>query len=130
MKPTKKLYEMPTDLTDEQKAAWAALGNDSMRGQFIRDHNARRMSAQKKEAEPKKPREPKVDATLTRKVRVLAEKNPKREGSASHARFALYATGETVEAYIVACVEAKQQRRAARADIDWDVKHKFIELTD
>ncbi len=76
----------------------------------------------------KEPKEPKVDATLTKTITVLSDKNPKRENSASHARFAIYKTGMTVEAYITQCVADGQLRRAARADIDWDVKHKFIEL--
>lgn len=74
--------------------------------------------------------EPKPDPKLGKKIKLVAEKNPKREGSASHARFALYRNDITVEAYLEACVKKGQQRRAARADIDWDTKRKFIELVD
>jgi hypothetical protein len=126
-----KTYAKPEGMNEAQEKAWAELPNDTMRGQFIRDLNAARMSAQSKEAKtPKAPKEPKTDKVLTMKVKILSEKNPKRTGSASAARFALYKSGASVEAYIAACVEATQQRRAARADIDWDTKHKFIELTD
>lgn len=124
-------YDKPRGLTPEQEKKWALCVNDTSRGAFIASINEARAKAQVAAAEPAKPaKTPKVDATLTKKIKVIAEKNPKREGTASHARFALYATGKTVEAYIVACVEKGQQRRAARADIDWDTKHKFIELTD
>lgn len=104
-----------------------SAANATRAGQAQADTDKKNMSAQKKAAadKPKK-----TDPLLTKKIRVVADKNPKREKSASHARFALYASGQTVESYIVRCVEKGQLRRAARADIDWDVKHKFIELTD
>lgn len=74
------------------------------------------------------PKAAKVDETLGKKIVLLADKNPKREGSASHTRFAIYKAGMTVAAYVEACVKAGSKRRAARADIDWDTKHKFIEV--
>lgn len=46
--------------------------------------------------------------------------NPKKPGSKSHARFALYQTGQTVSAYLAACAAAGQKARAARADLTWD----------
>lgn len=52
--------------------------------------------------------------------------NPKKPGSKSHARFALYAEHRTVQGYVAACVASGQSRRNATADIAWDVKHGFI----
>lgn len=73
---------------------------------------------------------PVVDAILAKKVHLITEKgaNPKRVGTASHVRFAKYKEGMTVAAYLEACGE--DNRRAARADINWDSDHKFIELKD
>lgn len=54
--------------------------------------------------------------------------NPKKPGSKSHARFALYAEHRTVQGYVAACVALGQPnaRRNATADIAWDAKHGFI----
>lgn len=70
------------------------------------------------------------DPVLTKKVHVITDKgsNPKRVGTASHVRFGKYKNGMSVAAYLEACGE--DNRRAARADINWDVEHKFIELKD
>jgi hypothetical protein len=82
----------------------------------------------------KEAKEPKVDPVLAKKIKVITDgaKNPKREGSKSHARFALYAnTGkQTAGEYVELSVSKGQSRRAARADLTWDVEHKFIELID
>jgi hypothetical protein len=75
-------------------------------------------------------KEPKADPVLNKKIKVITDKgaNPKRVGSASHARFAKYKDGMTVSAYLESC--GAENRRAARADIAWDSEHKFIELAD
>lgn len=58
-----------------------------------------------------------------KKVKVLIDHNPKREGSAAHSRFNLYGKGgDTVSTYLHRGVKA--------VDINWDVKHSFIELVD
>lgn len=54
------------------------------------------------------------------KLVLLVKTNPKREGSAAHARFQAYFGAKTVEAAIAA--------GATRKDIAWDVKHGFIEV--
>ena len=54
------------------------------------------------------------------KLVLLVKANPKREGSAAHARFQAYFGAKTVEAAIAA--------GATRKDIAWDVKHGFIEI--
>jgi hypothetical protein len=56
-------------------------------------------------------------------IKVLVS-NPKREGSKAHARFALYRTGMTVAEYRAAVGDATN----ARADLAWDVRHKFITI--
>lgn len=94
-----------------------------------READAARAKAEKeaktKEAKPKKEaKAPK--AADTRVVTVKAEKNPKRENSASHIRFGKYRNGMTADAYVAA--QPEDQRRNARADLAWDAKHGFISL--
>jgi len=61
-------------------------------------------------------------------VFVLASTNPKKPGSMSAARFALYATNPTVAQYVAACVALGQPnaQRNATADIAWDLAHGYI----
>jgi hypothetical protein len=66
----------------------------------------------------------KTEATYT--IKLLVEENPKRGASA--ARFALYRNGITVDGYIKKSVEAGNDAQTARADLRWDVSHKFIAL--
>jgi hypothetical protein len=66
--------------------------------------------------------------TAGKTITVLAASNPKKAGTASHARFALYATGQTVAAYTAACVAAGQKQRNATADLQWDLQRGFIAL--
>jgi hypothetical protein len=61
-------------------------------------------------------------------ITVLVAANPKKPGSKSAARFSLYQTGQSVAAYVAACVAAGQSQRNATADLAWDVKHGFIKL--
>jgi hypothetical protein len=68
---------------------------------------------------------------IAKPIFVLASANPKKPGSRSAARFALYATNKTVTEYVAACVALGQPnaRRNATADIAWDLKHGFIAHT-
>lgn len=73
--------------------------------------------------EPKAPRAPserggKYPATAV--ITLLAESNPKREGSASHARFAAYATGQTVAEALAAGLTT--------GDFHHDVEHGFVSI--
>lgn len=54
------------------------------------------------------------------KIKILVAKNPKRSGSAAHARFDLYKPGMTVGEFL--------KVGGWRADIRWDAKQKFIEV--
>ena len=69
-------------------------------------------------------------AAAARTITVLAAANPKKPGSRSHARFALYTTGQSVAAYQAACVALGQPhaKRNATADLTWDAQHGFIKL--
>lgn len=87
--------------------------------------------AAKAPKEPKEPKAPKAPKFATNmKIKMLADKegktygkdnNPKRVGSSSHDRFALYVDGMTVEAAIAAGVKT--------ADLDWDVDKGFISIS-
>lgn len=55
-------------------------------------------------------------ATIT----VVAESNPKREGTKAHAMFALYTTGMTVAEFLRA--------GGRRVDLRWDEAHGFISV--
>lgn len=56
-----------------------------------------------------------------KQIKVLAEKNPKREGSASAKRFALYKNGMTVGAFI--------EKGGTLGDVHYDVAHKHISVS-
>lgn len=73
--------------------------------------------------EPKAPRAPSDRAgkyPATAKITLLTEKNPKREGSASHARFAAYKSGQTVAEALAAGLTT--------GDFHHDVAHGFISI--
>ncbi len=52
--------------------------------------------------------------------------NPKKPGTLAAQRFALYQPGQSVGAYVQACVAAGHSRRNATADLAWDTKHGFV----
>lgn len=52
--------------------------------------------------------------------------NPKKPGSRSHARFALYQPGTTAADFIKACVAAGFPEAEAKADLSWDRRKGFI----
>jgi hypothetical protein len=56
----------------------------------------------------------------------LVTGNPKRGASAK--RFALYREGMITTEYIATCVQNGTAEGAAKRDMGWDIKHKFIEL--
>ena len=62
----------------------------------------------------------------TAPIAVQTEANPKKPGTASHERFALYYTAETVADYIAAVVASGATRAKARADLRWDQERGFI----
>lgn len=60
-------------------------------------------------------------------ITLVATANPKKPNSASHARFALYTSGQSVAAYVEACKALPGQKaRNATADIAWDSKRGYI----
>lgn len=59
---------------------------------------------------------------------VAVVENPKKAGSRSHARFALYKVGATVQEFIDACVAAGFPAKEATADISWDRRKNFITI--
>lgn len=69
---------------------------------------------------PKAKREGAGKYPTTAKITLLAEKNPKREGSASHARFAAYVSGQTVAEALAAGLTT--------GDFHHDVAHGFISI--
>jgi len=72
-------------------------------------------------AEEKDPRVSRIAGELEgKKLVILVAANPKREGSASHARFALYKNGMTYESALAAGV--------TNGDIHWDMAHEFIKF--
>lgn len=79
-------------------------------------------------AQPKEEKKVPDDSNRGRKRRyaddqvitVLADKNPKREGSAAHDRFAKYRSGMTVAQAVAAGV--------TRGDLTFDADHSFIKI--
>jgi hypothetical protein len=54
------------------------------------------------------------------KIHVLAEKNPRREGTRAHKQFALYKNGQTPAEFLAA--------GGTGGDLRWDLKRKHIEI--
>jgi len=65
---------------------------------------------------------------LTARIAVQTDGNPKKPGTASYDRFALYYGAETVENYIAAVVAGGATRAKARADLRWDVARGFVTI--
>jgi hypothetical protein len=65
---------------------------------------------------------------LTARITVQTDGNPKKPGTASYDRFALYYTAETVADYIAAVVASGATRAKARADLRWDQERGFITI--
>lgn len=62
-------------------------------------------------------------------ITVNVAENPKKIGSKCRERFGRYRTGMTVQEYIAACKTAPRPNDAL-ADIAWDLKHRYISLSD
>ncbi len=54
------------------------------------------------------------------RIKLLVKENPKREGSKTHERFALYKNGMKVSEAL--------EKGLTREDLDWDTKHDFISI--
>lgn len=65
------------------------------------------------------------------KITVLADKNPKKAGSAAAAIFEFYKTGQTVGDFFAATAEfhfKDKKRPGTYADITYDVGHGYIKV--
>jgi hypothetical protein len=76
---------------------------------------------------PSEPGRPAAHAPTAR-IAVQTEANPKKAGTASHERFALYHTTDTVAEYIAAVVASGATRAKARADLRWDQARGYITI--
>jgi hypothetical protein len=65
-----------------------------------------------------------------RRITVLATECPKRRGSASAVRWALYRSGMTIEEYIVAATATGVSRPKARRDVYHDRDQGFISISE
>jgi len=63
---------------------------------------------------------------LSARIVVQTDGNPKKAGTASYDRFALYYAAETVADYIAAVVAGGSTSAKARADLRWDVARGFV----
>lgn len=79
-----------------------------------------RVTALLKTLKPAKPAKANRSNVIEREIQVLVEANPKREGTKSYERFAIYADGMSTEEF---------KRLGGRAkDLKWDERHGFIQL--
>lgn len=63
------------------------------------------------------------------RIEVLVQANPKREGTATHKRWALYRSGMTVGEFLDAARKDEGDRSPRHkylADVRWDADHGFI----
>lgn len=67
---------------------------------------------------------PKLAGTIT----LVQPINPKEINSKARARYALYTTGMSTDAYVEACIAAGQSRRNATGDLPWDTKRGYITI--
>lgn len=85
---------------------------------------------------PAKAKAPKAEGSTSRSkinpasIIATVVENPKKAGSRSHARFALYRAGATVQDFIDACVAAGFPAKEANADISWDRRKGFITIKE
>jgi len=106
------------------QALWAHLQGKAIAAQAYKESE---MAGKKKEKEPKAARAPsngdgRRNKNSEKRITVLAEGNPKREGTATYGRFKLYKDGMTVAEFL--------KKGGTSADVTYDVEHKFIELHD
>jgi hypothetical protein len=73
---------------------------------------------------------PNVTKTVTnvtpKTITLLVKENPKR--GASKARFGIYRSGMSTEAYISKVISAGGSATLAKADLRWDEKRQYIEI--
>jgi hypothetical protein len=72
------------------------------------------------EASGTKPDKKRAHPEADKVIKVLAEKNPKREGTAAFDRFALYRSGMKVTTFL--------EKGGTAADLSYDAKKKYIKL--
>jgi len=109
------------DKAAANKRAWRAAKKaalDRAVGKAKASTKKGKPTAKAKPAKTAKPKKGKFDHAA--KITVLAEKNPKRPGTDSHRRFALYRSGMTVADYFA--------KGGSAPDLLWDLHHKFIKL--
>lgn len=110
----------PEELKDiEKTAAKKAEAKTGKKAAVKKADAAKAPSA--KAAEPKAStagRKSRIDGT--KKITVLVDANPKREGSGAHARFAKYKTGITVSKAL--------ELGVTMADLAYDTKNKYISI--
>jgi len=68
------------------------------------------------------PPKPASSTTDTRRIELLVDKCPKREGTSAHKLWQIYKSGMTVQEFLA--------RGGTMAAIRWDLDHKFIALSD
>ena len=107
------------DKDNARKRAWRAAKKEALdRAVGKAKASAKKGKPKAKPAKAAKPKKSKFDHAA--KITVLAEKNPKRPGTDSHRRFALYRSGMTVADYFA--------KGGSAPDLLWDLHHKFIKL--
>lgn len=85
------------------------------------EHDVAKVAKKEKtERAEKAPRGRKSSYAEDAKITILAEKNPKREGTNAHARFAMYRSGMLVKTFL--------EKGGTGADLAWDAKHGFIKV--
>lgn len=138
--PTEDAEEPTEQPADEQSAEATAAGqppaDEITDGEPTEEQAAAAKSLADRIAEAKAKREAeekaKKSATKTGKrgpagtyaddatIQVLVKDNPKKAGSASAKRFAIYKSGMTVAEFLKA--------GGTRADLAWDAKHEFVKI--
>lgn len=102
--------------TPQERSTQAAGTEEN--GDMAGKKGATKKAAAKKATGERKPR---VAKNGESKIKVLVEENPKRKGSASHARFAKYKDGMTVSEFI--------SKGGTAADVNYDAAHGYIKLS-
>lgn len=126
-----------TTFMDEGRIAVLPRGTEFDHERICFEHGVVTTSGVTTEDEPKMtttiteestPKAPKKDAGRGRnfdpaaKIKVLVDKNPRRQGSATYDRFNLYRDGMTVEEFLAA--------GGWNGDLRWDSARKFISVEE
>ena len=107
------------------QALWAHLQGKAVIGTIA--HRAYGSEEESDMAGKKKDKEPRNGdgrrgKNADKRITVVAEGNPKREGSAAYSRFKLYKDGMTVAEFI--------KKGGTSGDVNYDLAHKYISLSD